>query len=61
MQKQTCGLWKMQPLPPNHPSPLTNPEILGFANTKIEDMPDFRCPPPVGVLRVKARHESLGR
>ncbi|CAK9040405.1 unnamed protein product [Durusdinium trenchii] len=24
-----------------------------FANTKIEDMPDFRCPPPVGVLRVK--------
>eukprot|EP00435_Cladocopium_sp_Y103_P066559 s336_g28.t2 len=24
-----------------------------FANTKIEDMPDFRCPPPVGVLQVK--------
>ena len=29
-----------------------------FANTKIVDMPDFRCPPPVGVLRVKAEDHT---
>ncbi|CAJ1365085.1 unnamed protein product [Effrenium voratum] len=26
-----------------------------FANTKIDDMPDFRCPPPIGVLRLQVQ------
>merc|ERR1719356_2256509 len=37
---------------------LPNRTVVRFANTLIRDLPDYHCPPPIGVLRVRVLSAS---